>query len=61
MRKSMLAVASHAGAFAPGRIVVHAVRRVGDHQVGVNASQEPLHILCRRAVATDEPMAAKHP
>ena len=49
------------GAVAPGRVVLHAIGRVGDHQVRPHAGQRPLDHRRVGAVAADQAVAAEQP
>src|SRR5258708_14742973 len=51
----------YASALSPGRIVIHPIRRVSDHQVGFDPGQQSLRIVVGGAVTTDKSMGAKNP
>src|SRR5882672_2748141 len=49
------------GALPPGRIIVHAVGRIGNHQLRLDPGQQPLGSFRGRAVTAKEAMRAKDP
>ena len=50
-----------AGLVAPGRIVVDAVGRVGDHQLRLDAVEQALDVGRHRGVAAEQPVRAEQP
>src|SRR3981081_1916636 len=50
-----------AGTFPPRRIVIHAVGRIGNHQLRLDPGQQPLGSFRGRAVTAKEVMRAKDP
>ena len=51
----------HAGAGAPGRVIIDAVGRVGDHESRGDTVQRPSHVLGARGIAADQPVATEDP
>ncbi len=56
-----LAIATVTSAHAPGRIVFHAIRRIGHHQMRLGAGEHALHVLRIGGVAAGQAMAAEQP
>ena len=46
---------------APGRVVVHAIGRVGDHQVRAHAAEQPGHVVGVGGVAAEQPVRTEMP